>query len=123
VRLEVRLDDRAVELLGRGRSRRVPFETIDAIDFAPPFGDRGAWLPALVLLTADGGRYRIPALLRDGGPLVEEIVRRSGRSDLEAWVSARNLSRRMTRGARLVPIVWALAAAIVTASVLIRSRS
>jgi hypothetical protein len=100
----------------------LPFGEIESLKFAPPFSWRRSWIAATVIQDRRGQAWRLPVALVDGDLLVNELVTRSGREDLAAWVDALNVLPRMRRG-RLHPfLAYAIAAAVAAAAIVFNLR-
>jgi hypothetical protein len=107
--------------LGR-RGASLSFEDIEGVRYEAPFGPSRFWLPATVLVGRDGRGWRLSALLDSGGRLVDEIVERSGREDIAAWVDALGIRERMGRARQRVRVGYAIAAGIVLVAALYALR-
>jgi hypothetical protein len=107
-------EDRVDFELG-SRSAGVAYEEIDAVGYEAPFGPSRSWLPAAVLLDRQGRAWRLSALLSDGGRLVDEFVRRSGREDLAAWIDAQNIRSKMSRSAMRIRIGYSVVLVVLSA--------
>lgn len=116
VRVQVAVGDERIEFRHGRRSRSLPYVEIDRIEYAAAFGSSRNWLSALVLTDRFGQGWRIPALIGGGGSMVREIVRRAGRSDLEAWAGARGLERKMSHSGRLQLLGYVVSAALPVAA-------
>ena len=98
--IEIRADRM---LFGAGsRQAELRFSQIDALRYEAPFAATRTWLPATVLIDRDGTCWRLSALLERGHLLIEELLARSGREDLAAWVDALNVRGRMAESSRRV---------------------
>jgi hypothetical protein len=112
VRLRVAVDSTHLTFSAGRHSRKLPIADVRALDFVSAFGTRTRWMPAVVIADRHGGRWRVPAVLREGSQLVETIVERSEREELRAWAEARRLHRRIARAAYLVPVGYVVALAL-----------
>ena len=61
--------------------------------------------------------WRISALIDDGDRLLAELIRRTGRHDLQAWAETLDLFGVLSRARRRVLIGYVAAAAILVAGV------
>lgn len=113
VRMVVSLEEEGVAFEVGSRSAEVAYDEIEAVGYEAPFGPSRSWLPAAVLLDRSGRSWRLSGLLADGGRLVEEFVRRSGREDLAAWVDAQDIRSKMARSATRIRIGYAVVAVVV----------
>ena len=87
-----------VLVVGVGRAEsRLGLDSIERLDFAPPFSRPMVWLPATVLIDRSGVAWRVPALLDHGAEFVRELLERAARADLQGWAVERDLDRRMSR--------------------------
>lgn len=123
VRLRVWLGDDRIEFRHGNHGLVLPFAEIERIDFASAFGPSRHWLSALLLTDRAGRGWRIPALIADGGTLVREILRRAGRSDLDAWAAERDVEARMSRSRQLQLVGYSVAAAALTAALVYGGRA
>jgi len=117
VRLRVRVDRDGLSFEHRGRSAGLAYADIDAVRYEAPFGASRAWLPAAILSDRREREWRLCALIDAGDRLLAEVVERSGRDDLAAWVEAQRIVEKMSRSAMRVRVGYALAAAITLAGV------
>lgn len=108
--------DEALEFRESSGRRVLRTERVVAMAFRPPFTANRRWVPALVLDEEEGDRWRIPALIENGDGLIAELLRRTGRNDLSAWVEARRLDDRMGRARQWVVGGYITAGAIVLAA-------
>jgi hypothetical protein len=90
------------------------FEKIRALRFEGPFGPSRSWLSAAVIVDNTDREWRLSGLLARGERLIDEIVRRSGREDLGAWVEAHAIRDKMARAALRVRAGYTLALGVVT---------
>lgn len=97
LRIGLVLSEEGLEFVDGGRRTLLRWQEIDSLSYAPPFSSGRYWLPATVVGDRDGRAWRISALMSEGGSLIGQLLRRAGRSDLEAWADALQLERRMTR--------------------------
>lgn len=102
------------ELLIRHGAREysLRIEDIDRLAYETPFAQSRTWLSALVLRDRFGQAWRVPAFLSEGDRFVDELLARTGRSDLRAWADTLRLSEIMARTGRRVLIGYAASAAI-----------
>jgi len=83
--------------------RELPYEQIVDLTYEPALVARREWVASLVLTDRFGKRWRVPALLEEGERFVSDLIRITGRDDLESYASARGLHATMARtGMRLV---------------------
>jgi hypothetical protein len=110
---------RAEELVFRygAREYSLRHEDVDRLGYETPFAQSRPWLPALVLRDRFGQPWRISGLIDDGDKLLGELLRRTGRNDLQAWAETLNLQGVMARARRRVLIGYLVAAAIVVAGI------
>ena len=113
------LDD---ELLIRHGMREysLRLEDLDRLAYETPFAQSRTWLPALVLRDRFGQSWRVSAFLDGGGQFLEELLLRTGRSDLRSWAETLRLEEIMARAGRRVLIGYAASAAILAAGLLYR---
>ena len=69
-----------------------------------------------------GARWRLPALLRDGDRLIDELVRRTGRHDLAVWAETLHLRRRMGRATIVTAAGYCAGLAFLVASAIFYLR-
>jgi hypothetical protein len=112
VRTVVELDGEAVTFRQGGREASLPHRDLDSLEYAPPLSASRHWLPAAVLVDRWGKAWRLSAVLERGDRLIERLAAVTGRSDLESWIEALRLRRRMGRAGRLCLIGYLAAAAI-----------
>jgi hypothetical protein len=117
VRLRVRADRKGLSFEHRGKSAGLAYADIDAVRYEAPFGAGRVWLPAVILSDRRGREWRLCALLAGGDRLLAEVVERSGRDDLAAWVEAQRIVEKMSRSVMRVRVGYALAAAVTAAGV------
>ena len=97
-----------------GRQRReLPYAQIVSLGYETPFVTRLEWLPALILVDRFGKRWRVPALIEDGVAFIDELIRVSGRDDLETQAEAYGLRKRMKRSHRRIVWGYGISAGIV----------
>jgi hypothetical protein len=118
VRLRVTAGAEGLAFERRKQSLSLAFDDIDGIRYEAPFGPSRFWLPAAVLVDRHGREWRLSALLRSGGRLVDEIVERSGREGLGTWATEHRVVKRMSRATFHVRVGYAVALAILLAAVL-----
>jgi hypothetical protein len=97
VRQVVEIGEQIVVFREGARERELRFDEIVRLVWAPPFSQGRFWLPAAMLVDRSGRAWRLPALLKDGGRLIDLVVRRAGRHDLEVWAETLRLATRMGR--------------------------
>ncbi len=112
LRLRLRVTDDGLRFEHRSHSAELPFEAIESVRYEAPFAGSRVWLPAAVLVDSQDRSWRVSALLDGGDRLFVELVRRSGREDLAAWVDAHRVIERMGRSAWRVRLGYALVATI-----------
>ena len=117
LRIEVKNDRELLFELGAQQST-LRLVDVEALRYDAPFGVSRSWLPATVLIDRGGREWRLPALLDAGDRLVEEILQRGGKQNLEAWARAFSIRSRMGRGGSRVRVGYATAAAILGAGLL-----
>jgi len=128
LRLEVDLpardagSDAPVRLRRGGRQVNVEPSRLARFEYHSPFAASRSWVPAMVLRDRYGLALRLPAMLEAGDRMVSELVAWSGRDDLEAWVDALGLRRRMGRASRLVATGYVVAVAILLGGVVLYLR-
>ncbi len=115
VRLRIEVDGRDLVFESGAQRFTLHLGDVEALRYDAPFGISRSWLPATVLIDRSGREWRLPGLLDAGDRLVEEILRRSGNQNLEAWAQAMRIRNRMSRGGRRVRLGYATAAAILGA--------
>jgi len=94
------------------------YAAIDRLTFQIPFAGSWRWLPAVTLLDDQARSWRLPCTLENGAALIENLVRLSGRSDLESWADTLTLSGRMSHPGLIVASGYLLAGGILTGSIL-----
>jgi hypothetical protein len=112
------------ELVFRYGSREyaLRLEDLDRLSYETPFAQSRTWLPALVLRDRFGQPWRISALISHGDRLLEEMLRRIDRSDLQTWSETLQLPRLLARSGRRVLIGYLVAAAFLVAGVVYYMR-
>ena len=118
VRLRIEVDDRDLVFESGAQQCTLRLVDVEALRYDAPFGVSRSWLPATVLIDRGGREWRLPALLEAGDQLVEEILQRSGKQNLETWAEALRIRSRMSRGGSRVRLGYATAAAILGAGLL-----
>ena len=118
VRLRIEVDDRDLVFESGARQCTLHLVDVEALRYDAPFGVSRSWLPATVLIDRGGREWRLPALLEAGDRLVDEILQRSRKQELEAWAQALRIRSRMSRGGSRVRLGYATAAAILGAGLL-----
>ena len=118
VRLRIAVDDTDLVFESGAERSTLHLVDVEALRYDAPFGVSRSWLPATVLIDRGGREWRLPALLDAGDRLVEEILERSGKQNLEAWAQALRIQSRMSRGGSRVRLGYAAAAAILGAGLL-----
>jgi hypothetical protein len=106
---------------GRRRSR-LPFDQIDSLSYAPPFSVVRSWLPATLLFDRQGRSWRVSALLRSGDHLIAELVRRTGRHDLQVWSETLRLEGRMGRASIAIGTGYLVGVTILAAALVFYLR-
>lgn len=99
------------------RSYELLIRDLERLEYETPFAVTRTWLPALVLRDRFGQPWRVSALISDGGTLIAELLRRTGRSDLATWSETLRLPRKMGQAGVRVAIGYAAAATIVAVGV------
>ena len=115
VRLRIEVNARDLVFEFGAQSSTLRLADVETLRYDAPFGVSRSWLPATVLIDRAGREWRLPSLLDDGDRLVEKILQRSGKQNLEAWAHAMRIRSRMSRGAIRVRLGYATAAAILGA--------
>jgi hypothetical protein len=107
------------ELLFRYGSREyaLRLEDLERLSYETPFAQSRTWLPALVLRDRFGQPWRISAFISRGERLLEEILRRIDRSDLQTWSETLQLPKLLSRSRHRVLIGYIAAAAILIVGV------
>lgn len=118
LRLRIVLDDRELVFESGAQRSTLRLEEVEALRYDAPFGISRSWVPATVLIDRRGKEWRLPGLLDAGDRLVEQIVQRSGKQNLEAWAHALRICSRMGRGGSRVRLGYVTAAAIFAAGAL-----
>ncbi len=116
VRLRIEMDDRDLVFESGAQQSTLRLVDVESLRYDAPFGVSRYWLPATVLIDREGREWRLPALLEAGDRLVEEILQRCGKQDLETWAQALRIRSRMSRGDSRVRLGYATAAAILGAA-------
>jgi hypothetical protein len=117
LRLKVAVSDDHLSFRYGTRPMSLPLKEIETLRFDPPFAWRKSWIAATVLLDARGQAWRLPVALEAGDRLVADLVRCSGREDLQTWADALRVEQRMRRGRVHTAAVYATAGAILIAAV------
>jgi hypothetical protein len=97
VRLRLRFEGTRLWFSYGGRSAPLELAKIERFEYAAPFVAGRRWLAAAQIIDQNGAVWRVPALLSDGGEWLDELLRRTDRSDLDAWAEALRLRERMAR--------------------------
>lgn len=118
VRRVLEVDDEGVAFIYRSRRSLLRFTDMVRLGYAAPFADSRNWLPAMLIHDRHRQVWRIPALVGGGDLLLERLLRKSGRSDLESWAETLALARRMAGSGRRIAIGYALAGAVLLAGLL-----
>jgi hypothetical protein len=118
VRLVVELNSQQLRFGIGPESPVLSYAAIDRLTFQTPFAGSWRWLPAVTLLDDQARSWRLPCTLENGAALIEQLVRFSGRSDLESWADTLTLRGRMSRPGLIVASGYLLAAGIMTGSIL-----
>jgi hypothetical protein len=110
------------ELVVRHGSREysLRLEDLERLAYETPFAQSRTWLPALVLRDRFGQAWRVTALLQAGDRFLDELLARTGRSDLRAWAETLSLHEIMGRAGRRILIGYAAAGAILAAGLIYR---
>jgi hypothetical protein len=119
---DYQLTPEALRISAGKRRHELPYEQIVDLAYEPPLVTRREWLPSLLLVDRFGKSWRVPALLEDGERFVGELVRITGRDDLESYASARGLRATMARTRTRLLLGYGLALLVLVVSFLI-SRS
>jgi hypothetical protein len=118
VRSVVEVDEEGLTFSHGRRRLFLGFEKIVRLGYAAPFADSRNWLPAMLIHDRDRQVWRVPALVGDGDQLLDQLLEKSGRSDLESWAETLALARRMAGSSRRITIGYAIAAAVLLAGLL-----
>ena len=118
VRLRIEVNDRDLVFESGAQQSTLRLVDVEALRYDAPFGVSRSWLPATVLIDRRGREWRLPALLDAGDRLVEEILQRGGKQNLQAWARALRIRSRMGRGRSRVRLGYATAGAILGAGLL-----
>jgi hypothetical protein len=113
VRLRLRFEDGRLWFSYGGRSAALELRDIERFEYAAPFVAGRRWLAAAQIIDRGGAVWRVPALLANGGEWLDELLRRTGRSDLDAWAEALNLRERMSRAGRHLAIGYGVALGLI----------
>jgi len=116
LRVKVAISDDRLSFRYGARPLELPLKEIETLRFDPPFAWRKSWIAATVLLDVRGRAWRLPVALEAGDRLVADLVRRSGRQDLQTWLDALRVEQRMRRGRVHTAAVYATAGAILIAA-------
>lgn len=122
LRIEVVLTDESLVFSYGSNPSALPFREIATLRFEPPFASRRSWIAATAVLDNQGCSWRLPVALERGDLLVSELVRRSGREDLGAWVEALRIEARMRRGKWHVWAAYAAAGAMLAGALAFNLR-
>ncbi len=118
VRLRIEVHEQDLVFESGAQQSTLRLVDVEALRYDAPFGVSRSWLPATVLIDRGGREWRLPALLDAGDRLIEEILQRGGKQNLEAWARAFSIRSRMSRGGSRVRVGYATAAAIFGAGLL-----
>lgn len=114
VRRSVQACDQGLVFRSGRKEDVLEYRDIVHIDYHLPFSAGRHWVPALVLEDRLGTAWRIPSFIEDGGGLVNELLERSDRSELNAWSDARRIHQRMGTGAGS-PKFWYVVSGLILA--------
>jgi len=117
VRCRFGLTEHALTVAVGSRRFGLDLADIQRLDYAAPFSGSLNWLPATVLVDKDGRSWRVPALVDRGDELLEEILRRVNRHDLDSWAEVYRIVPRMGRYSFRIRFGYGVAAAIVLVGV------
>ncbi len=102
------------------REYALRLEDLERLAYETPFAQSRTWLPALVLRDRFGQSWRVSAFLDGGDRFLEELLARTGHSDLRSWAETLRLGEIMARSGRRVLIGYAASAAILAAGLVYR---
>lgn len=115
VRLRMHFDGpRLFFSLGR-QSAAVELDAIVRLAREAPFGASRRLLPAAVLIEQNGRPWRLPVVLDHGAELIDDLLERSGRSDLAAWAEILELKQHMQRKQTVIVVGYSVALLVVLA--------
>jgi hypothetical protein len=117
VRCKFGLTEHALTVAVGSRRFGLDLADIQRLDYAAPFSGSLNWLPATVLVDKDGRSWRVPALVDRGDELLEEILRRVNRHDLDSWAEVYRIVPRMGRYSFRIRFGYGVAAVIVLVGV------
>jgi len=120
VRTAFAVGDSEILLRHGSREYALRLKDLDRLAYETPFAQSRTWLPALVLRDRFGQSWRVSALLTGGDRFLEELLARTGRSDLRSWAQTLRLGETMARSGRRVLIGYAASAAILAAGLVYR---
>jgi hypothetical protein len=114
----------AEELLIRHGSREysLRLQDLDRLAYETPFAQSRTWLSALVLRDRFGQTWRVSAYLRQGDRFLEELLARTGRSDLRAWADTLRLREIMARADRRLLLGYGASVLILAAGLIYHFR-
>lgn len=112
VRIRVDLDDQRLQLSYGSQSSGITLQQIERFEFDHPMTASRRLLPATVVVDDKGRAWRLPVVLDSGAELIEAIIERTGREDLEAWADSLSLRQRMNRSSLVTGIGYACVALI-----------
>lgn len=116
VRVKVDLEDEQILFSYGAQTSNLALAQIQRFEFDHPMTASRRPLPAAVLIDDDARAWRLPVVLESGADLIEAIVLRSGRSDLETWAETLSLRRRMSRGGLVTALGYACALLLLAAA-------
>jgi len=120
VRTEFAVGEGELLLRHGSRSWSLRLPDLERLAYEPPFAQSRTWLPALVLRDRFGQAWRVSALLDGGDRFLEELLARTGRSDLRSWAETLRLGKIMARSGRRVAIGYLASAAVLAAGLIYR---
>ena len=123
LRLRVSLADDGIRFDHDARITFLEYDEIHRLSYAVPFALTRLWIPAVVLIDEQGRGWRLPALLTNGDQLLGELIRKSGREDLQAWADSLGLMRRLGRAQLLTAIGYLTSAGLIAAAAVFYLRS
>jgi len=123
LRVRISLGDRGIRFAHGTSATFLGYDEIHRLSYAVPFAHTRQWIPAVVLIDEAGRGWRLPALLTRGDQLLRDLIRKSGREDLQAWADSLALMRRLGRAPILTGVGYLTALGLIGAAALFYAGS
>jgi len=115
VRIRMHLDGPRLFFSSGRQSAALEVDSIVRLGYEAPLGASRRLFPAAVLIEKNGRPWRLPVLLDRGAALIDDLLERSGRSDLVSWAESLRLRQRMERRRTVLVVGYSLSGLIVAA--------